>query len=119
MADDCRSDCRLDRDHTCIVNCARKRIPDECVVCDLADLFKVFSDSTRMKMLWTMDGGEMCVCGIADALGMSASAVSHQLKTLKSFKLVSSRRVGKKVYYSLNDDHVNSIMRIALEHLTE
>lgn len=85
----------------------------------LADLFKVFGDSTRLRILTTLYDREICVQDIADALGMTQSAVSHQLKLLKMSKLIKNRRDGKQMYYSLADNHVSTILAMGLEHLEE
>ena len=85
----------------------------------LADLFKVFGDSTRLRILTTLYDREICVQDIADALGMTQSAVSHQLKMLKMSKLIKNRRDGKQMYYSLADNHVSTILAMGLEHLEE
>ena len=94
-------------------------MPDEDALIDLAELFKVFGDSTRIKILCTLRGGEMCVCDISTAVGMTSSAVSHQLKILKNAELVRFRREGKTVFYSLADGHVNTILDQGLEHINE
>lgn len=86
---------------------------------DLADLFKVFGDSTRLRILCVLMDQEICVADLADALEMTQSAISHQLRTLKQSKLVKSRRDGKMVYYSLDDDHVRSIIETGREHIEE
>ncbi len=86
---------------------------------DLADFYKVFADSTRIKMLYVMMNNEMCVCDIADALGASQSAISHQLRILKQMKLVKFRRDGKTMYYSLADDHIQTILSQGMEHIRE
>ena len=86
---------------------------------ELADLFKVFGDSSRIRILYKLQEGEMCVQDIADGLFMTQSAVSHQLKILKMSKLVKNRRDGKMVYYSLDDDHVSTILSMGKEHLEE
>ena len=86
---------------------------------DLADLFKVFSDSTRIRILYLLIGGEKNVSDISDELSMNQSAVSHQLKTLKQADLVKVRRDGKAMFYSLADSHVESILKIGMEHITE
>lgn len=87
---------------------------------DLADLFKVFGDSTRLHILCVLiDKGEICVADLAETLEMTQSAISHQLRTLKQSKLVKSRRDGKMVYYSLDDDHVRSIIETGREHIEE
>lgn len=86
---------------------------------DLSEFFKVFSDSTRIKILSSLLVSEMCVCDLAAVLNTSQSAISHQLRLLKAFRLVKSRKVGKVVYYSLSDDHVKSIIELGLTHLSE
>ena len=86
---------------------------------ELADLFKVFGDSSRIRILYKLQEGEMCVQDIAEGLSMTQSAVSHQLKILKMSKLVKNRRDGKMVYYSLDDDHVSTILSMGKEHLEE
>lgn len=86
---------------------------------ELAELFKVFGDSTRIRILYVLFEAEMCVCDIADALEMTQSAISHQLKILKQSKLVKARREGKSIFYSLADDHVSVILEKGLEHIGE
>ena len=86
---------------------------------DLAELFKVFGDSTRVKILYVLFESEMCVNDIAQCLGMTPSAVSHQLRILKTSKLVKFRRDGKTVYYSLDDDHVHDIIALGMDHIAE
>jgi Predicted transcriptional regulators len=116
-ADFDRCDCNII--HEAVVNKVRENMPDEEALLDLADLFKVFGDSTRVKMLCALFHSEMCVCDIAVLLGMTKSAISHQLRVLKQAKLVRSRRDGKVVYYSLDDDHVKSVFDQGLLHVTE
>lgn len=94
-------------------------MPDDDILIDLSELFKVFGDSTRIKILTALSKGELCVCDISTAVGMTDSAVSHQLKILKNAKLVGFRREGKTVFYSLADDHVNTILKMGLEHINE
>lgn len=94
-------------------------LPNEDKLCDLAELFKVFGDSTRIRILSVLLDEEMCVCDLTETLGMNQSAVSHQLKLLKLAKLLKSRRDGKLVYYSLADDHVATILAMGLEHIEE
>ena len=94
-------------------------MPDEDLLIDLAELFKVFGDSTRIKILTALNSGELCVCDLSKLVGMSASAVSHQLKILRGAKLVNCRRDGKTVFYSLADSHVTTIIRQGLEHVNE
>lgn len=93
-------------------------LPDEDIV-DLADFFKVFGDSSRLKVLWALHRGEMCGSHLAELLGMTAPAVSHQLKILRGSHLVRTRREGKNIYYALADDHVQRILELGLEHMDE
>ena len=86
---------------------------------DLSDLFKIFADSTRVKILYALFESEMCVCAIAELLGMTQSAISHQLRILKDANLVGNRREGKTIYYFLSDDHVRTIIAQGFEHLIE
>jgi len=86
---------------------------------DLADLFKIFGDSTRLGILFSLIEGEKKVCDIADSLGMTLSAISHQLRTLKQARLVNTRREGKNIFYSLDDDHVSGILRAGMAHILE
>ena len=97
----------------------KMNIPDEENLCDLADLFKVFGDSTRIKILSCLKISELCVNDIAQSLDMTISAVSHQLRVLKTNKLIKSRKQGKEVYYSLDDDHVERIIDCGLDHINE
>ena len=94
------------------------RATDE-LICDLADLFKIFGDTTRMRILYALQEGKMSVGTISAALGMTQSAISHQLKVLKSNNLITNRREGKTIYYFLADDHVRTIVAMGYEHLTE
>ena len=89
------------------------------MLCDLADLFKIFGDSTRIKILYALLRSELCVCDIADLLGLTQSAISHQLRVLRSSKLVKFRRDGKTLYYSLADEHVCRIISQGMEHVEE
>ena len=94
-------------------------LPDDEVLYELADLFRVFGDSTRIKILYALHDNELCVQDIANAVQLSQSAVSHQLRVLKDTKLVRFRRDGKTVYYALDDDHVRSILSLGMEHIEE
>jgi len=105
--------------HEDIINKVKERIPEEETLYDLADLFKVLGDSTRIKVLCALFEAEMCVCDIAALLGMTQSAISHQLRVLKQARLVKYKRSGKVVYYSLDDDHVKSIFDQGLIHISE
>ena len=105
--------------HRDIAEAVKKDLPDEDELFDLAELFKIFGDSTRVKILYLLFESEMCVCDIAEVLGVTDSAVSHQLRVLKSAKLVKFRKEGKSVFYSLADDHVGSILAQGMEHVRE
>ena len=94
-------------------------MPDDEVLYELADLFRVFGDSTRIKILYALHDNELCVQDIANAVQLSQSAVSHQLRVLKDSKLVRFRREGKTVYYALDDDHVRSILSMGMDHIEE
>ncbi len=106
-------------DHQALIEKVLKMSPGDEMICDLADLFKIFGDTTRMRILYALWESEMCVCALAEYLGMTQSAISHQLKVLKQNRLVGSRREGKTVYYFLADDHVRTIVAQGWEHLTE
>ena len=95
------------------------KLPEETELYDLADLFKIFGDSTRIRILSVLSDTEVCVCDLAKALNMTQSAISHQLRILKQNKLVKSRREGKSIYYSLADDHVRTIINQGREHIEE
>lgn len=105
--------------HEDIVSAVQAKMPDEEILCDLAELFKVFGDSTRIKILYVLFESEMCVCDIAQLLGMNQSAISHQLRVLKQSKLVKYRRDGKTVFYSLADGHVHTMLDQGMEHVAE
>ena len=106
-------------EHTIVAEKIRKGMPDEDLLVDIAELFKVFGDSTRTKILAALSQSECCVCCLSSVLGMSVSAVSHQLRILRQSKLVKTRRIGKEVYYSLDDEHIGEIFTTALEHVKE
>lgn len=95
------------------------QLPDINILYELSDFFKIMGDSTRLQLLWALEEYELCVGELAELLNMTKSAVSHQLKVLKTAKLVRSRKDGKNVYYSLNDHHVKLILEKALEHICE
>ena len=105
--------------HKCDIVRAKKCLPEDEEIFDIAEFFKVFSDSTRVKILWILHESEICVIDIAEVLNMTVSAVSHQLKILRQSNLVKNRREGKTIYYSLSDDHVRRIFEMAVEHLEE
>ncbi len=105
--------------HQETLKAVRSQLPPDEKLNQLGDLFKVFGDPTRIKILYSLFESELCVCAIAELLGMTQSAISHQLKVLKDANLVSFRREGKTIYYSLADDHVNLIIAQGFNHITE
>ena len=105
--------------HEDIVEKVRQVMPGEDTLYDLTELFRIFGDSTRVRILYVLFESEMCECDIAALLDMTQSAISHQLRALKSARLVKSRREGKTVFYSLADDHVKAIINQGLEHVSE
>ena len=111
--------CELMCAHEEIVEKVQKEMPDEDTLYDLTELFRIFGDSTRIRILFVLFEAEVCVCDLASVLHMTQSAISHQLKILKQNKLVKSRREGKSVFYSLADDHVRTIIAQGQEHIEE
>ena len=111
--------CEFIHVHEDIVEKVMKQMPEEEILYDLAELFKIFGDSTRIKILYALLRSELCVCDIADLLGLTQSAISHQLRVLRSSKLVKFRRDGKTLYYSLADEHVCRIISQGMEHVEE
>lgn len=105
--------------HEDLLKIVNETMPEETELYDLAELFKVFGDSTRIRILFVLFEAEVCVCDLAQALNMTQSAISHQLKILKQSRLVKSRREGKSIFYSLADDHVRTIINQGLEHIEE
>ena len=105
--------------HEEIVERVRQELPDEDTLYDLSELFRIFGDSTRIRILYVLFEAEMCVCDIAALLGMTQSAISHQLRALKNARLVKSRREGKTVFYALADDHVKTSIDQGIEHVKE
>ena len=105
--------------HAALVEKVRQQMPTEDTLIDLSELYKVFGDSTRIKILYVLFEAELCVCDIAGLLGMTISAISHQLRILRSARLVSFRREGKTVFYSLADDHVRTMIGMGMEHILE
>ncbi len=112
-----RCDCNVI--HSDLIDQVKGTMPAEESLYDLAELFKVFGDTTRVKILCALEAAEMCVCDIAALLGMTQSAISHQLRVLKQARLVKFRREGKVVYYSLDDDHIGAMFRQGLAHVGE
>lgn len=111
--------CEVTEVHEALLEIVREKMPPEETLYNLAELFKVFGDSTRIRILFVLFEAEVCVCDLANALNMTQSAISHQLRLLKQNKLVKSRREGKSIFYSLADDHVRTIIAQGLEHTEE
>ena len=111
--------CEFIHVHEDVVEQVKGNMPDDETLYDLADLFRIFADSTRIKILYVLFESEMCVCDIAQLLGMTQSAISHQLRARKQSKLVKYRREGKTVFYSLADSHVRTILDQGMEHVGE
>ena len=105
--------------HPDVLDTVQQGMPEEEAMLAIADLFKLFGDGTRVKILCALSQSEMCVCDLTVLLGLSQSAVSHQLRLLKQSRLVNTRREGKMIYYALNDDHIDHIFAHALEHAQE
>lgn len=103
--------------HEEAVNIAIKNRPDDKELINLSELFKILGDLTRIKIIWTLDNNEMCVCDIANVLNMTKSSISHQLSILKNAGIVRYRKSGKEVYYTLDDEHINKLYEIGLEHI--
>lgn len=111
--------CEVVEVHEELVRIVNETMPEETELYDLAELFKVFGDSTRIRILFVLSSAEVCVCDLAKVLNMTQSAISHQLRILKQNKLVKSRREGKSVFYSLADGHVRTIIAQGREHIEE
>ena len=111
--------CSEHKVHQDIIEKVAKVMPDDAVLCDAAELLKVFGDPTRIRIIFVLGQSEMCVCDIANLLGMTQSAISHQLRVLKQARLVNARRDGKTIYYSLCDDNVQRSFYCAMEHVME
>ena len=111
--------CEACQIHEDVVKAVTDHMPDEDQLYDLAEVFKVFGDSTRIKILYVLFEAELCVCDIAQLLNMTQSAISHQLRILKQNRLVKNRRDGKSVFYSLADSHVKTIISQGMEHIPE
>ena len=111
--------CEFMHAHDEIVERVRKEMPGEDTLYDLTELFRIFGDSTRIRILYVLFEAEMCVCDIAALLGMTQSAISHQLRALKNARLVKARRDGKTVFYALADGHVRTIIDQGLDHVRE
>ena len=111
--------CECNVIHEDVVERVRQQMPEETPVYEVSELFKVFGDSTRSRMICALRLEEMCVCDLAALLNMTQSAISHQLRILRSSRLVKSRKQGRVVYYSLDDDHIGEIFSLAFTHMME
>lgn len=111
--------CECTEVHKDLLKTVNDKMPCEEDLMDLAELFKVFGDTTRIRILFVLFEAEVCVCDLAEALNMTQSAVSHQLKVLKQAKLVKNRREGKSIFYSLADEHVRTIIAQGMDHVEE
>lgn len=111
--------CEQEIYHDDLIATVEQALPEDEMLYDLAELFKMFADSTRVRILYALSESELCVCDIARVLNLSQSAVSHQLRILKGGKLVKYRREGKVIFYSLADEHVRSIIELGMEHIAE
>lgn len=105
--------------HRDTIRAVGKNMPDPVALYELADLFKLFGDSTRIGILWALSESEMCVCDLCALLKMKQPAVSHQLKNLKQSRVVKARRDGKIVYYSLEDEHIRRLLNLGMKHVAE
>ena len=112
-------ECECEELHSEVIEKKREEMPELSTLYDLSDFFKILGDSTRISILFAIDGEPMCVCDIAELLGMTKSAVSHQLKILRQSDLITYRKSGKNVFYTLADDHVRDIIEKALDHINE
>ena len=115
----CAECCDTPHTHEDVLTQVRQQMPGEEELYDLAELFRIFGDSTRIRILYALFEAEMCVCDIAQLLGMTQSAISHQLRSLKNARLVKARREGKTVFYALADDHVKTIIGQGMDHILE
>ena len=111
--------CQTKGIHEDVIHSVQKKLPDPGALSEVADLFKLFGDSTRIAILWALSESEMCVCDLCALLKMKQPAVSHQLKNLKQARIVKARRDGKVVYYSLDDDHIRKMLDFGMEHTQE
>ena len=109
----------MEHNHEKMLDMVRHELPTDELLCDLSDLFRLFGDTTRVKILFSLFESEMCVCDLAKTLNMTQSAISHQLRILKQMKLVKNRREGKTVFYSLADGHIKTIINQGMEHIQE
>ena len=105
--------------HHNTIRSVKQKLPDQIALYELADLFKLFGDSTRISILWALSESEMCVCDLCALLKMKQPAVSHQLKNLKQSRIIKARRDGKVIYYSLDDEHIRDLLNLGMNHIQE
>ena len=111
--------CAVKGIHRNRIRAVRHAMPDPVRLYALADLFKLFGDGTRMRILWALSESEMCVCDLCALLRMKQPAVSHQLKNLKQARVIKARRDGKVIYYALDDEHIRNLLNLGMEHVLE
>lgn len=111
--------CQIEPIHISLVNKVKNNILDDYTINGMSDFFKIFADNTRLKIINTLLISKMCVCDIANALDMSHSAISHQLRILKEFKIVKYVKVGKVVYYELDDEHIKQVFNMGKDYVNE
>lgn len=111
--------CEVELTHGDKVERAKSLLPDDDMLFELSEFFKLFGDSTRIKILETLSGSELCVCDISAVVGVSQSGVSHQLRLLRQNRLVKTTKAGKETYYTLDDEHIGDIIKIGMNHITE
>ena len=111
--------CAVKGIHRNRIRAVRQAMPDPVRLYELADLFKLFGDGTRIGILWALSESEMCVCDLCALLRMKQPAVSHQLKNLKQARVIKARREGKVIYYALDDEHIRSLLNLGMEHVLE
>lgn len=111
--------CEANITHEDKVSRAKSLLPDDDMLFELSEFFKLFGDSTRIKILEAINGSELCVCDISEVVGVSQSGVSHQLRVLRQNRLVKATKIGKETYYALDDDHIGDIIRIGMNHINE
>lgn len=111
--------CEIQGIHSDIIHFVQNKLPDSDTLREMADIFKLFGDSTRIGILWALSESEMCVCDLCALLKMKQPAISHQLKNLKLARIIKARRDGKVIYYSLDDDHIRKMLDFGMEHILE
>ena len=111
--------CEIQGIHSDIIHFVQNKLPDPNTLREMADIFKLFGDSTRIGILWALSESEMCVCDLCALLKMKQPAISHQLKNLKLARIIKARRDGKVIYYSLDDDHIRKMLDFGMEHILE